>query len=73
MDWVAGILELTALYIVGCKNRFGFILNVCCGICWIIYVVMSKGSYGLLIVVVPALFINCINFLKWSKDENQNT
>jgi len=69
MDYIAGILELIALYVVGCKNKFGFVLNVVVGAFWISHVCLSKGSYGLLIVVVPAIFINLFNYLKWKKND----
>ena len=72
MDWIAGILELTGLWIVGNKNRIGFLLNICCGICWIIYVFTTKSTYGLLVVVVPALTINTRNFIKWSNEGDKN-
>lgn len=68
MDWVAGVLELTGLYIVGNKNRWGFIINICCGLCWISYVLYSRSTYGLLIVVVPALCINTRNFIRWTRE-----
>ena len=71
MDWIAGLLELTGLYIVGNKNRWGFIINILCGLSWIIYVTISGHTYGLLIVVCPALIINTRNFIKWTK-ENKN-
>ena len=65
MDYLAGILELFGSYLLGEKNQLGFIFNViCCGI-WV-YVAIKKKVYGLLIVVVPNLFINIINYVKWS-------
>jgi len=67
MDWIAGICELFGLYIVGNKNKIGFILNILAGICWISYVIVSHSTYGLLVVVVPAICINIRNFVKWSK------
>jgi len=71
MDFIAGILELTGLWIVGNKNRLGFIINIVCGLTWITYVITNQTTYGLLIVVIPALFINTRNFIKWTK-EKQN-
>jgi len=70
LDYVAGVLELVGLWKVGDKNRIGFIFNIICGLCWILYVFTSKSTYGLLIVVVPAMLINVRNFIKWKpKDE----
>lgn len=73
MDFIAGLLELTGLWIVGNKNRFGFICNILCGLTWISYVLINKTTYGLLIVVIPALFINTRNFIKWTRNENNGT
>lgn len=69
LDWVASGLELTAGWILGNKNRFGFILAILCGICWALYVLMSKSTYGLLIVVIPGLVINVRNWIKWGKED----
>jgi len=68
VDFIAAILELVGLYIVGNKNRFGFILNISCAVFWIIYVLSSKSAYGILIVVVPSIIINIRNFLKWGNN-----
>ena len=66
MDWLAGLFELFGLYVLGNKKDFGFILNVCGNIIWII-VAFKMKIYGLLLVVIPAIFINIRNYKKWSK------
>ena len=65
MDWVAGILELTGKWIVGQKDCRGWLVSMLSGVCWIMYVFISKSSYGLLIIAVPAIFVNLWNFHKW--------
>jgi len=72
MDWVAGILELIGLWKVGNKNRKGFLFNIACGLCWVSYVLTSGTTYGLLVIVIPALFINIRNFIKWKPEEKEN-
>ena len=67
MDWIAGTLELIGLWKVGDKNRKGFLFNITCCICWISYVLMTGHAKGILIVVIPATFINIRNFIKWGK------
>jgi len=64
LSWIAGAIELTASWCVGNKKRFGFILNIICEVLWIIVAIQSK-VYGLLLVVVPAMFINTRNYFKW--------
>jgi len=68
MDIAAGIFELLALYLVGSKNRVGFLVALCCNFLWIVYVVMSGSTYGLLFVVIPAVVLNCRGWWRWSKD-----
>ena len=70
MDWIAGILELLGSWIIGNKNKSGFILSFLCCLCWI-YVAFDKQVYGLLITVIPSLFVITRNYLKWKKDEDR--
>ncbi len=67
LDWLASLLELLGIWVVGNKDRRGFLVFICCGLCWITYVLVSGSTYGLLLVVVPALFLNLGNFIKWGK------
>ena len=64
MDYVAGLLELTSLWLVGNKQWVGFLLNMAGCVIWV-YVSIDRGVYGLLLVVIPALFINSRNIWKW--------
>lgn len=69
LDLIAGVIELAGKWITGDKNRWGHALNFLCCIIWIVYVFNSKSTYGLLLIVVPALFINIRNFVKWTKED----
>ena len=66
MDIIAGILELTGSWLIGNKKRIGFIINIIACSMWV-YVAFISHVYGLLIVVIPAIFINIRNFKKWSE------
>ena len=57
MDLIAGALELIGLWVIGDKSAIGFIISMCGSACWI-YVGVRKKVYGLLLVCIPALFIN---------------
>ena len=70
LDWIASALELTGGWIVGNKNRKGYLFVTAGLICWIIYVLITKRTYGLLLVVIPAIFINIRNYIKWGNDKN---
>ena len=68
MDWVAGLLELCGKWIVGHKHRYGWLFSTGSSVCWIVYVLMSRQAYGLLVICIPAVFINLWNFHKWSRN-----
>jgi len=67
MDWLAGILELFGGWLVGNKKKIGFISNILGCSIWI-YVALTTHVYGLLIVVIPALFVNTRNYIKWRRE-----
>jgi hypothetical protein len=66
MDWLAGIFELCGSWLVGSKNRWGFVANFI-GCCLWVWVAFDYRLYGLLLIVIPALGFNIRNFIKWSK------
>ena len=70
LDFIAGITELLGLWVVGNKKSYGFIINLVCNILWIIFVLANKTTYGLLLVVIPAIFINVRNYLHWRRHES---
>ena len=64
---IAGAFELGAIYLAGSKNKLGFISGLLCNILWITYVLSTGAAYGLLLVCVPALFLNVRGYIRWSK------
>jgi hypothetical protein len=66
MDWVAATLELAGLWLVGSKRRVGFALLILGSCAWLVFVFTEKEAYGLVAVVIPAMFINARNWKKWS-------
>ena len=69
IDWIASILELIGSWIVGNKNRNGYLFIIAGLICWMIYVAVAKQTYGLLLVVIPATFISVRNYIKWGNNK----
>ena len=65
MDFIAAILELGGKWVVGHKNRYGWLASIGANLCWILYVLMSRSCWGSLLLAVPAIFINIRNFRKW--------
>ena len=66
MDWIAGVFELLGAWLVGNKNRFGFVFNLIGCLVWV-YVAIYMGVFGLLVVVIPAIAVNIRNFIIWGK------
>ena len=65
MDYFAGALELMGLWLIGSRRIAGFYCGICCNVAWIMYVIMYGKTYGLLLVVIPALAINLRNIRRW--------
>ena len=68
MDFLIALFELVASWIVGNKNKIGFILLAISNIGWVVYVFINHHTFGLLLVVVPAFFINIRNWLRWKNE-----
>ena len=66
---VAGLLELIAIYLIGIKNKIGFMVGILGNILWIYFVLSTKGSFGLLIVSPAAFALNIKGYIKWRRDE----
>ena len=62
LDLFTGIADLVAAYLLGNKNRFGFLLNVFAETAWI-YVALTHALYGMLIVSIPVFPL--ASFLIW--------
>ena len=69
IDWIAGIVQLLAAWMVSNKRKNGHLLFMLGEVGWI-YVAIDKQVYGLLMLVFPAMFINVRNYLKWLKQES---
>ena len=67
MDFLAGILELIGSYLVGEKRKITFIFSFFGNLLWILYTLIYGHTYGLLIICVPAIILNVVNYIKWSK------
>ncbi len=65
MDYLAGLLELIGLWLIGSRISMGFIISLVGNVGWVLYVMMMGHSYGLLLVVVPAMVVNVRNYIKW--------
>ena len=71
LHWLAGIFTLLGVYVVGRKNKYGFILAIISNLLWIAYVLICGHTYGIMLECLPLLFVNTWNFIKWRRDERK--
>ncbi|GFZ83330.1 hypothetical protein GCM10011403_28670 [Pseudohongiella nitratireducens] len=69
VDWVAMVLTLTAIYLLGNKSRYGFITMMGGNSCWVALGILT-GSLGLIAANVVFLFMNLRGYLKWGQDDS---
>ena len=72
IDIVAGVLTLLGVYMVGNKNKFGFLIALASNIAWITYVIVTGHTFGVALECLPLTVINLRNFIKWRKEEKKN-
>jgi len=67
LSWILSANSLISLWLVGNKNKAGFILGLVNQALWVWYALMLK-QYGLLVGVIAYTIINYRNLKKWSKE-----
>ena len=70
LDWIAAVIALLGVYIIGRKNKYGFLICMVSGAIWCIVAVLT-GVYGLLLEVLPLFAMNLFNFNKWRKEDKK--
>ena len=70
---IAGIVELLAAYIIGNKQKIGWLLEIVADIIWIYLGWVHKEIIGVWIICFPDLIISTRNYLKWEKEEKNTT
>jgi nicotinamide riboside transporter PnuC len=69
-NWSAMAASLLAVYLIGNKNRIGFISYILANALWIYLGVFKMQSFGISVGNVFFLMMNLQGFLKWKKDKN---
>lgn len=67
IDWLAMLLSLLAVYLLGNKNRIGFISFIMANALWIFLGVFMMQSLGIAIGNFVFLIMNTRGFVKWKK------
>ena len=71
LSYVVAFITCLGLYLVGCKNKYGFLITFFNEFLWAYWIVITPGTRGLLIVCVVTAIISLKSYIKWSKDEQK--
>lgn len=67
IDWIAIASSLYAAYLLGNKQKLGFIVFAASNILWIILGVFYMSSYGMAIGNFIFFLINIRGYIEWNK------
>ncbi len=69
LDWLAMASSLFAVYLIGNKNRIGFLSYVLANALWIYLGVFKMQSFSISIGNIFFLIMNLRGYLKWKKSQ----
>jgi hypothetical protein len=71
IDWVATVCGLTGVYLLGNKNKFGFLVFMLASLSWISFGVLTKSAA---VVIGSSVFfiMHLRGFINWSKVKEEN-
>ncbi len=68
IDWIATVCGLTGVYLLGNKNKTGFVLFMIASISWVTFGVLTK-SVPVVIGSSIFFFMHLRGFINWLRDE----
>ncbi len=69
LDWIAMLLSLMAMILLGNKVKWGFTLFMLANITWILLGFLLLNSYAIVLGNFVFLITNTRGFLKWNADK----
>lgn len=67
LDWLAMILSLTALWLIGSKNRWGFVVFALANLTWLVVGAWLMQSFGIVLGNAVFLVMNVRGYLNWKQ------
>jgi hypothetical protein len=67
IDWLAMALTFVALWLIGNKNKIGFMIMICGNMCWVSIGLLSE-SIAMVVANLVFLSMNGRAFWKWGRD-----
>jgi hypothetical protein len=72
LDWLAMALSLLAVYLLGNKNKYGFICFSIANVTWIFLGFALMNSLGIGVGNIVFLIMNIRGFISWNKNIKAN-
>ncbi len=69
LDWLAMGLSLLAVWLLGNKNKYGFLVFMAANTVWILVGILLIKSYGIVVGNLFFLVSNGRGYLNWIKQE----
>ncbi|MBC7867734.1 MAG: PnuC protein [Gloeobacteraceae cyanobacterium ES-bin-316] len=67
LDWLAMILSVVAMVLLGNKVKWGFVSFMFANVAWITLGILLLHSYAIVIGNIIFLITNTRGFIKWNK------
>jgi endonuclease/exonuclease/phosphatase (EEP) superfamily protein YafD len=72
LDWLAMVLSVVAMVLLGNKVKWGFTFFMFANLTWILLGFFLLNSYAIVLGNVVFLITNTRGFLKWNADKTIN-
>ena len=69
VDWAAMCLTFAAIYLLGNRSRFGFLIMMSGNLLWCVIGIWAR-SYAMLIANLGFFSMNVRGFIKWTKSQS---
>lgn len=69
LDWIATAAGLAAVYFLGNKNKFGFVLFIISSLCWISFGLIT-GSIAVIVGSSIFVVLHIRGLWNWHKDND---
>ena len=70
IDWLATACGLTGVFLLGNKNKYGFLIFMMASASWITFGILV-GSYAVILGSSVFLIMHFRGWLKWNRDERE--
>ena len=68
IDWLATVCGLTGVFLLGNKNKYGFLVFMLASASWVTFGVIT-GSLAVILGSTTFLFLHLRGWLRWRREE----